>query len=94
MSTQTQSTQLNKIPNDFVITYYADKYMKFITRRGCWVKPSSDFEFPITGKAYLSSKGQICFIYWDKDAEPDEKGNQWRCAKNPFTIKVDSNELS
>ena len=28
------------------------------------------------------------FYYWDIDAEPDEKGNQWRCAKNPMTIKA------
>ena len=25
---------------------------------------------------------------WDNDATPDEKGQQWRMAKNPMTIKA------
>jgi hypothetical protein len=41
-----------------------------------------------TGKAFISKNGVVCFIYWDNDAEPDEKGNQWRMAKNPMTIKA------
>jgi hypothetical protein len=41
-----------------------------------------------TGKAFVSKNGVVCFIYWDCDAEPDEKGNQWRMAKNPMTIKA------
>jgi len=80
-------TQLSRIPNDFVITYYADKHSKIITRRGSWIKPNGDVEFETTGKAFISANGQTCFIYWDKDAEPDSKGNQWRMAKNPMRIK-------
>tara|TARA_R100000234_G_scaffold14531_3_gene7992 strand:- start:159 stop:410 length:252 start_codon:yes stop_codon:yes gene_type:complete len=80
----THETQLSKIPSRFKITYYADKYAKFIERRGAWFKPNTS----ITGKCFLSSKGQICFYYWDMDATPDENGNQWRCAKNPFRVEA------
>jgi len=79
MKTETQI----KIPNDFYITYYADKHNKIITRKGTWTKPNTDTK----GTAYISAKGQMCFIYWDLDAEPNENGNQWRCAKNPMTWK-------
>ena len=41
-----------------------------------------------TGKAFISKNGVVCFIYWDNDAEPDSKGNKWRMAKNPMTIKA------
>jgi len=81
--------QISKIPDDFVITYYADKHKKIITRRGTWIKPNGE-DFTTTGKVYISAKGQICFIYWDKDAEPNERGSQWRCAKSPMSIKCNS----
>ncbi|OUT51008.1 MAG: hypothetical protein CBB68_06910 [Rhodospirillaceae bacterium TMED8] len=80
----THETQLSKIPSSFKITYYADKHQKFIERYGYWTKPNTD----ITGKCFLSSKGQICFIYWDKHAEPDANGNKWRMAKNPFRVEA------
>ena len=79
MKTETQI----KIPNDFYITYYADKHKKIITRKGTWTNPNTDTK----GTAYISAKGQMWFIYWDLDAEPNENGNQWRCAKNPMTWK-------
>ena len=47
-------TNLNNIPNDFVITYYANKHSAFITRRGSWFKPNTD----IVGKAFLSKNGK------------------------------------
>ena len=62
----TKAVDLNNIPENFVITYYAKKHKKIITRNGQWTKPD-DF---------------MC------DAEPDEKGNQWRMAINPMTIKA------
>tara|TARA_X000001388_G_scaffold29546_1_gene20981 strand:+ start:885 stop:1136 length:252 start_codon:yes stop_codon:yes gene_type:complete len=80
----THETQLNKIPSKFKITYYADKHEKFIERRGSWLKPNTD----ISGKCFMSNQGQICFIYWDMDATPDAKGNQWRMAKNPFRVEA------
>ena len=78
-------TNLNNIPNDFVITYYANKHSAFITRRGSWFKPNTD----IVGKAFVSKNGKVCFIYWDKDAEPDASGNQWRMATELMTIKAE-----
>ncbi len=46
------------------------------------------FKLEQLDKAFISKNGVVCFIYWDCDAEPDEKGNQWRMAKNPMTIKA------
>ena len=80
-----KSVDLNNIPENFVITYYAKKHGKIITRNGQWTKPD---DFMTTGKAFISKNGVVCFIYWDCDAEPDEKGNQWRMAINPMTIKA------
>jgi hypothetical protein len=80
----TNKINLNNIPDYFVITYYAKKHNKIITRNGSWLKPNTD----TVGKAFVSKNGVLCFYYWDIDAEPDEKGNQWRCAKNPMTIKA------
>ena len=77
------NTQIN-IPENFVITYYADKHKKIITRNGTWLKPNTD----TIGKVQISKNGVLMFYYWDMDAQPDEKGNQWRCAKNPMTIKA------
>ena len=81
----TKAVDLNNIPENFVITYYAKKHKKIITRNGQWTKPD---DFMTTGKAFISKNGVVCFIYWDNDVEPDEKGNQWRMAKNPMTIKA------
>jgi len=81
----TKAVDLNNIPENFVITYFAKKHNKIITRNGQWTKPD---DFMTTGKAFISKNGVVCFIYWDCDAEPDEKGNQWRMAKNPMTIKA------
>ena len=68
----------------FLITYYAKKHKKIITRKGTWTKPNTDTQ----GKHFVSKDGNDCFIYWDLDATPDEKGLQWRMAKNPMTIKA------
>ena len=78
-------TNLNNIPSNFVVTYYAKKHNKVITRNGSWFKPNTS----TVGKAFISKNGVVCFIYWDNDAAPDEKGNQWRMAKNPMTIKAE-----
>ena len=80
----TNKIDLNNIPNNFVVTYFANKHKKVITRNGSWFKPNTD----TVGKAFISKNGVVCFIYWDLDATPDEKGNQWRMAKNPMTIKA------
>ena len=80
----TYETQLTKIPQSFVITYYADKHNKIITRHGQWLKPDTD----TTGKVFVSDKGKVCFIYWDLDAEPNKNGSQWRMATNPMSIRA------
>jgi len=76
--------ELERLPDNFYITYYANKHKKIITRKGKWLKPDSDS----TGKAFISAQGNICFIYWDLDAEPNEKGLQWRMAKNPMRVRA------
>jgi len=76
--------EIQKLPDNFYITYYADKHKKIITRKGQWLKPDSDS----TGKAFISAQGNICFIYWDLDAEPNEQGLQWRMAKNPMRVRA------
>mgnify|MGYP003660350779 FL=1 len=74
-----------KIPQNFIITYYANKHEKFITRRGAWTKPDTELdEFPITGKYFISKDGKPCFIYWDKDADG------WRMATWAMTLKEDN----
>ena len=80
----TNKIDINNIPDNFVVTYFAKKHNKIITRNGSWFKPNTD----TVGKAFISKNGVVCFIYWDNDATPDEKGNQWRMAKNPMTIKA------
>ena len=81
--------EITKLPDNFYITYYADKHKKIITRKGQWLKPDTEMDaMPITGKVFVSSKGQVCFVYWDTNAEPDEKGNQWRMAKNPMRVRA------
>ena len=82
MNDQTQ-TQI-KLPNNFYITYFADKHKKIITRKGTWTRPNTETQ----GRVYMSAKGQLCFVYWDLDAEPNENGLQWRCAKNPMVWKA------
>ena len=81
--------EITKLPDNFYITYYADKHKKIITRKGQWLKPDTEMDaMPITGKVFVSSKGQVCFIYWDMGAEPNEKGSQWRMAKNPMRVRA------
>mgnify|MGYP003119974249 FL=1 len=50
----TNKIDLNNIPENFVITYYADKHKKIITRNGSWTKPT---DFMTTGKAFISKNG-------------------------------------
>ena len=80
----TNKIDINNIPDNFVVTHYANKHKKVITRNGSWFKTSTH----LVVKAFISKNGVVCFIYWDNDATPDEKGNQWRMAKNPMTIKA------
>ena len=42
-----------KIPQSFIITYYANKHSAFITRRGQWNKPDTD----TVGKYFISKEG-------------------------------------
>ncbi len=63
----------------FLITYYAKKYSKIITRKGTWTKPDTD----VKGKNFVSKDGNDIYIYWDLDAEPNQNGNRWRNATNP-----------
>ena len=50
---------LANIPNTFVITYYADKHQKLITRRG---RKDEGCKFK------FSKNGKPCFTYFDLDA--------------------------
>ena len=63
----------------FLITYYAKKHKKIITRKGTWTKPNSDMQ----GKVLEFGQDNV-FVYWDLDAEPNENGNRWRKATNPL----------
>ena len=63
----------------FLITYYAKKYGKIITRKGTWTKPNSDTQ----GKVLEFGQDNV-FVYWDLDATPNEQGNRWRKATNPL----------
>ena len=67
----------------FLITYYAKKYNKIITRKGTWTKPNTD-----TKGKHISINGDECFFYWDINAQPNKNGNHWRMATNPTSVKV------
>ena len=67
----------------FLITYYAKKYSKIITRKGTWTKPNTD----IKGRHQVMN-GNDVFFYWDLNAEPNKNGNQWRQATNPTRCEV------
>ena len=69
--------------DEFLITYYAKKYSKIITRRGTWTKPNTD-----TKGKYQVMNGNDVFFYWDLNAEPNKNGNQWRQATNPTRCEV------
>jgi len=69
--------------DEFLITYYAKKYGKIITRRGTWTKPNTD-----TKGKYIVINDDHCFFYWDIKAEPNKNGNQWRRATNPTSVKI------
>ena len=69
--------------DEFLITYYAKKYGKIITRRGTLTKPNTD-----TKGRYIAINGDDCFFYWDINAEPNKNGNQWRRATNPTSVKI------
>ena len=68
----------------FLITYYAKKHSKIITRRGTWTKPNTDKQ----GKHFVSNEGKQCFVYWDLDATPNDNGNQWRMATDPMRVRI------
>ena len=70
------NTEIN-IPQNFYITYYANKHEKFITRKGTWTKPNTD----TVGKYFVSKDGKPCFVYYDLDADG------WRMATWAMTIK-------
>ena len=63
----------------FLITYYAKKHKKIITRKERGQNPIQ------IRKATVLEFGQDnVFVYWDLDAEPNENGNRWRKATNPL----------
>ncbi len=68
----------------FLISWYAKKYSKIITRRGTWTKPNTDTQ----GRHIVYKNGQHGFIYWDLDATPNKNGNQWRTAKDPMRVRI------
>ena len=72
MDINNKENVLANIPNMFVITYYADKHGKFITRRG---RKDEGCKF------WFSKNGKPCFVYFDLDA------NGYRCATQIFTLK-------
>jgi hypothetical protein len=83
MQTNDEILQFVQDHDTFLITYYAKKYGKIITRKGTWTKPNTD----IKGK-HISINGDECFFYWDINAEPNKNGNQWRRATNPTSVKI------
>jgi len=83
MQTTEEILQFVEDHDTFLITYYAKKYSKIITRKGTWTKPNTD----IKGK-HISINGDECFFYWDINAEPNKNGNQWRRATNPTRCEV------
>ena len=83
-SMQTQEIlQFVEDHDTFLITYYAKKYSKIITRKGTWTKPNTNTQ----GKHFVSN-GNDVFVYWDLNAEPNKNGNQWRQATNPSKCEV------
>ena len=83
MQTSKEIIQFVQDHDEFLITYYAKKYGKIITRRGTWTKPNTD-----TKGKHISINGDECFFYWDINAEPNKNGNQWRRATNPTRCEV------
>jgi hypothetical protein len=77
--TKNEILQFVQDHDEFLITYYAKKHKKIITRKGTWTKPNTDTQ----GK-YTIINDDDCFFYWDLDAEPNENGNRWRRATNPL----------
>jgi hypothetical protein len=67
----------------FYITYYAKKHKKFITRKGQYDKPDGT-----KGRSFVSENGVPCLVYWDLDATPDSKGNQWRMAVGEAKVRT------
>ena len=55
----TNTIDLNNIPENFVITYFAKKHKKVITRNGSWTKPT---DFMTTGKAFISN--MVYYVFY------------------------------
>ena len=83
MQTTQEILQFVEDHDTFLITYYAKKYSKIITRKGTWTKPNTDTK----GKHQVMN-GNDVFFYWDINAEPNKNGNQWRQATNPSKCEV------
>jgi hypothetical protein len=83
--------KINQLPKTFYITYFAKTHNgepiknggAIITRKGQWHKPNTD----TVGKFFVDKNNQHNFIYWDLDAEPNKRGNQWRHAVGLITVK-------
>ena len=68
----TKAVDLNNIPENFVITYYAKKHGKFITRNGKWNDKC---------KYWFSKSLKPLITYFDVDA------NNYRTASGSYWIK-------
>ena len=66
----TNKVDINNIPDNFVVTYFAKKHNKIITRNGSWFKPNTDtVEQATTYKLHLDalndSKNKAYFLASD-----------------------------
>ncbi len=67
--------------NTFMITYYADKHKKHITRHGKWTEKCQEF---------VAKAGHKCLTFLDLDATEEKGKEQFRMATDkitPWSIK-------
>jgi hypothetical protein len=77
----TNKVDLNNIPENFVITYYAKKHKKIITRNGSWTKPT---DFMTTGKAFTNSLDEANKFLSALTLLEDSKHITWHIVKHDF----------
>ena len=68
---------IDKMPSSFFITYFANKYSKFITRKAQEPNPKGT-----AGKMFTDKNGTDRYIYWDLDR------GDWRHATGNWNIKA------
>ena len=72
MQTTQEILQFVEDNDTFLITYYAKKYSKIITRKGTWTKPNTNTQ----GKHFVSN-GNDVFVYWDLDKKGYRYATNW-----------------